>query len=53
MKKHEHPFILKIIDDFIDNSGHQCIVQKFYDQGDFAELLNKRNGRLFEEEEIT
>ena len=53
MKKHEHPFIVKIIDDFIGNSGHQCIVQNYYDQGDFAEFLKDRDGRLFEEDEIT
>jgi len=39
MKKNEHPFIVKIIDDFIDNSSHQCIVLNYYDQGDFAKFL--------------
>jgi hypothetical protein len=53
MKKNEHPFIVKIIDDFIDASGHQCIVQNYYDQGDFADFLKEREGRLFNEEEIT
>ena len=26
MKEHPHPFIVKVIDDFIDNAGHLCIV---------------------------
>jgi hypothetical protein len=26
MKEQPHPFIVKIIDDFIDNAGHMCIV---------------------------
>jgi hypothetical protein len=53
MKKHEHPFIVKIIDDFINTTGNQCIVQDYYSQGDFAKFLKERQGRLFEEEEIT
>ena len=53
MKKHEHPFIAKIIDEFKDSSGHQCIVQNYYEQGDFAQFLKDREGRPFEEEEIT
>ena len=35
MKNHEHPFIVKIIDDFNDTYGHQCIVQDYYKEGDF------------------
>ena len=26
MKEQPHPFIVKIIDDFLDNAGHMCIV---------------------------
>ena len=26
MKENPHPFIVKVIDDFIDNSGHLCMV---------------------------
>ena len=26
MKLHPHPFIVKIIDDYIDDRDHQCIV---------------------------
>jgi hypothetical protein len=26
MKENPHPFIVKVIDDFLDNTGHQCIV---------------------------
>jgi serine/threonine protein kinase len=26
MKEHQHPFIVKIIDDFIEDSGRQCLV---------------------------
>jgi hypothetical protein len=36
MKNHPHPFIVKIIDYFADNAGHQCIVQDLYNQGDFS-----------------
>ena len=53
MKKHEHPFIVKIIDDFIDASGHQCIVQDHYEIGDFKRFLKERDGIFFKEEEIT
>jgi serine/threonine protein kinase len=31
MKENPHPFIVKVIDDFLDNSGHLCIVQELYD----------------------
>jgi serine/threonine protein kinase len=31
MKENPHPFIVKVIDDFIDNSGHLCMVQELYD----------------------
>ena len=31
MKQNPHPFIVKVIDDFIDNSGHLCIVEEIYD----------------------
>ena len=26
MKENPHPFIVKVLDDFLDNTGHQCIV---------------------------
>ena len=26
MKENPHPFIVKVIDDFLDNAGHQCMV---------------------------
>jgi serine/threonine protein kinase len=26
MKENSHPFIVKVIDDFLDNAGHLCIV---------------------------
>ena len=26
MKENPHPFIVKVIDDFLDSSGHLCIV---------------------------
>ena len=31
MKENPHPFIVKVIDDFLDNSGHLCMVQEIYD----------------------
>jgi serine/threonine protein kinase len=30
MKENPHPFIVKVIDDFLDNSGHLCMVQELY-----------------------
>jgi serine/threonine protein kinase len=52
MKKFPHPFIVKIVDDFIDSQDHQCIVQEIYDQGDFNKFLNERKGKLFKEDEV-
>ena len=26
MKENPHPFIVKVIDDFLDDSGHLCLV---------------------------
>jgi hypothetical protein len=26
MKENPHPFIVKVFDDFLDNSGHLCMV---------------------------
>jgi hypothetical protein len=53
MKNHDHPFIVKVIDEFIDTSKFQCIVQNYYDQGDFNKFLYEREGALFDDEEIT
>ena len=39
MKENPHPFIVKIIDDFIDDSGHLCMVQELYDKSDFCKFL--------------
>jgi serine/threonine protein kinase len=52
MKNLHHPFIVKIIDDFIDSQGHLCIVQELYNEGDLAVYLEKRQGKLFSENEI-
>ena len=30
MKEIPHPFIVKVIDSFLDDSGHLCIVQEIY-----------------------
>jgi serine/threonine protein kinase len=30
MKENPHPFIVKVIDDFLDNTGHLCMVQELY-----------------------
>ena len=30
-EENPHSFIVKVIDDFIDNSGHLCMVQELYD----------------------
>lgn len=53
MKKYPHPFIVKISDEFIDTTGRQCIVQNLYKLGDFSDFLEERQGKLFEEQEIT
>jgi hypothetical protein len=26
MKENPHPFIVKVIDDFLDNAGHLCMI---------------------------
>ena len=52
MKNFTHPFIVKIIDDFIDSEGRQCIVQELYTRGDFKKFLCEREGELFKEEEV-
>ena len=52
MKKFNHPFIVNIIDDFIDSDGYLNIVQELYPDGDFQNYLEKRGGKLFSEEEI-
>jgi hypothetical protein len=53
MKKYEHPFIVKIIDDFISPDNHQCTIHNLYDRGDFASFLLENEGTPFEEEDIT
>jgi serine/threonine protein kinase len=45
MKELPHPFIVKIIDDFIDSDGHLCMVQELYSEGDLAKYINKRQGK--------
>ena len=52
MKNFTHQFIVKIIDDFIDSEGRQCIVQELYTRGDFKKFLCEREGELFKEEEV-
>jgi hypothetical protein len=44
MKAFPHPFIVEIIDDFMDSTGHLCLVQDLYPEGDFCDYLNKREG---------
>ena len=51
MKENPHPFIVEAIDDFTDN-GHQCIVEKFYPEGDFSKFLFERHQKYFQEKEI-
>ena len=36
MKENPLPFIVKVIDDFLDNSGHLCMVLELYDESDFC-----------------
>jgi hypothetical protein len=36
MKKLHHPFIVKIIDDFIDTDGYLCLVEELYNEGDLS-----------------
>ena len=52
MKAISHPFIVKILDDFMDSDGHLCIVNEFYDNGDFIKYLKEREGKPFSEREI-
>ena len=52
MKELPHPFIVKIIEDFINSAGNLCIVQELYPEGDFSKYLNERKGKLFSENEI-
>jgi hypothetical protein len=30
MKENPHPLIVKVVDDFLDNTRHQCMVQEHY-----------------------
>jgi serine/threonine protein kinase len=48
----DHPFIVRIIDDFEDKEGHLCLVQEFFGEGDFNKYLKERKGKLFSEQEI-
>jgi serine/threonine protein kinase len=52
MKENPHPLIAKLIDDFIDSDGHQCLVLERYNDGDFSKYLNDRQGELLSEKEI-
>ena len=52
MKNTAHSFIVKILDDYVDPDGHQCIIQELYNQDDFSKLLKDRLGMLFSEQEI-
>ena len=45
----DHPFIVKIIDNFEDNEGHLCMVQELYPEGDFNKYLKVRKGKPFSE----
>ena len=45
MKENPHPFIVKVIDDFLDNSGNFCMVQELYNQSDFCKLLIERGDK--------
>ena len=42
MKEYPHAFIVKVIDDFLDNSGYQCMVLEIFIQGDFSKFLIER-----------
>jgi serine/threonine protein kinase len=52
MKAFPHPLIVKIIDDFMDSSGHLCLVQEHYQEGDFSKYIHDRQGKPFSEPEI-
>jgi serine/threonine protein kinase len=52
MKESPHPLIAKLIDNFIDSDGHQCLVLERYNDGDFSKYLNDRQGELLSEKEI-
>ena len=52
MKENPHPFVVKVIDDFLDTSGHLCMVQELYDKGDFCKFLIERGQNKIEEKDI-
>lgn len=37
-----HPFIAKLIDDYIDSAGYLCLVLNRYHDGDFKKYLEDR-----------
>ena len=47
MKELNHPFIVNIIDDFINSTCNLCIMQELYLNGDFSNYLKQRQGNLF------
>jgi serine/threonine protein kinase len=52
MKEHHHPFIVKIIDDFIDDRSRQCLVLELYCEGDFENYLKESSERLITEQNV-
>jgi serine/threonine protein kinase len=42
MRNFHHPFIVKIIDTFVDSSGFNCIIQELYSEGDLNQYLLAR-----------
>jgi serine/threonine protein kinase len=46
MKELPHPFIVKILDDYIDSDDRMCIVHELYTEGDFKDFLDERTGEL-------
>jgi hypothetical protein len=42
MKAFPHPFIAKLLDDYIDPAGHFCLVLERYHDGDFKNYLEVR-----------
>ena len=46
MKELPHPFIVKILDDYIDSDDRMCIVHELYTEGDFKDYLDERTGEF-------
>ena len=49
MNNFQHPFIVKIIDTFVDPSGFNCIIQELYTEGDLNQYILARKDEILSE----